>query len=107
MSVVEIGQTEVLQRTSPACRGTKILRSVTYLALAAVLALPNVARARASASAMGAGFPDEMQGAQQEQEESVQDKQDQEQEKRDREQEKRDREQEKRDHEQEVRDREQ
>ena len=107
MSVVEIGQTEMFRRTSPACRGTRILRSVTYLALAAVLALPSAARARASASAMGIGFPDAMQGAQQEQEESVQDKQDQEQEKRDREQEKRDREQEKRDHEQEVRGREQ
>ena len=111
MTVAETKQSELSQAAMLVRRRTPILRDVTYLALAALLAMPSFARASRNGSAMSDGSRNTPAAAQQEQEQSAQDfqdqQQDQEQEKRDREQEARDREQEKRDREQERRDREQ
>ena len=109
MSVVEMEQTEMCQRTPLVPRQAPIFRGTMFLALAALLALPGGVRARGTIGAMTAAFPGALQVPPQDQQESAQDSQDQQQdqEKRDREQQARDREQEKRDREQEKRDREQ
>jgi hypothetical protein len=111
MSVAEIKQSELYAGLMSVRRRTPIIRGAMYFAMAALLAMPNGARAKGNASAVGAGFPRASQAPQQDQLESAQDsadqQQDQEQEKQDREQEARDREQEKRDREQERRDRDQ
>ena len=105
MNVAEMGQAELIHRTSPVRAKSAIVRGVKYLALAAVLLTQG--QVRAGAKPLGAGISSAARAAQQQQEQSADDWQDQEQEKRDREQEARDREQEKRDREQEKRDREQ
>jgi len=111
MSVVEMEQTEMCQRTPLVPRQAPIFRGTMLLALAALLALPGGVRAQGTITAMTAVFPGALQVPAQDQQESAQDnqdqQQDQDQEKRDREQQARDREQEKRDREQEKRDREQ
>lgn len=89
MSVTEIQQAEILQRTATLRCGTPIFRTCSCLALAAMLAAPGIAYARTAT--LGAAI---LSAAPQEQEESAQDAQDKQQEARDREQEQRDREQE-------------
>jgi hypothetical protein len=101
MNVVEMGQAELIHRTSPVRWKSTIVRGAKYLALATILLTQG--QVRAGATPLGAGIPE----APRLQEQSADDRQEQEQEKRDREQEARDREQEKRDREQERRDREQ
>jgi HEAT repeats len=101
MNVVEMGQAELIDRTSPVRRNSTIGRRAKYLALAAILLTQG--QVRAGATPLGASIPE----APRLPEQSADDRQDQEREKRDREQEARDREQEKRDREQERRDREQ
>jgi hypothetical protein len=101
MSVTEIHQAEIVQRTST-LRFRTSFRILTCLGLAALLAAPGVAYARTAKlkAAM-------LSIAQQERDQSEQDAQDKEQQARDKEQQARDKEQQARDREQEARDREQ
>ncbi len=100
MSVTEIQQAEILQRASTLRFERTNFRTLSCLALAAMLAAPGVAYARTTR--LGAAI---LNAVPQEQEQSAQDAQDKQQEARDREQEQRDREQEKRDREQEHQER--
>src|ERR1700731_852056 len=107
MSVVKSEQAEAPGRILFVRRHSPISCAATYVALAALIAIPGSTRARGTVRTIGTGSPSGFQAIQQDQEQTALDgqdqQQDQEQKKRDREQEARDREQEKRDREQERR----